>query len=93
MIVQAILNLLHALAVSLFTALHNGLPGAPSAWSDAAAAVNSMFDLIPGPVRYFVPVAPLVLGLTTVVAVEVSLGLLRLARRVLSLITGGGGSA
>lgn len=93
MILQAILNLLHTLAVSLFTALHNGLPGAPSIWNDALSSVNSLIAIIPASVRYFVPIHPLVLGLVALVGVETALGALRLGRRVLSLFTGGGGAA
>jgi len=87
------MGILHGLAVSIFGWLHDNLPSPPTFWTDATNAINTVFGIVPSAVRYFVPVAPLVVAALALIAIQVTLGLLRLARRVLSLFTGGGGMA
>jgi len=93
MIVQALMSFLHGLAVAVFGWLHDHLPGAPSFWTDASDAITTAFGMVPSSVRYFVPIGPVVVAGTAMVALIGTLGALRLARRVLSLFTGGGGMA
>jgi hypothetical protein len=93
MITDAFMEFLHGLAVALFGWLHDHLPSAPSVWTDASSAIASAVGVIPSAVLYFVPVGPVVTATMALLTVIVALGLLRLARRVLSLFTGGGGMA
>lgn len=92
MIVEAVLTMLHDLAAALFGWLADTLPAAPGFWTDFADAVTTVFAMIPGPVAYFVPIGPAVVAGTALVGLILALGGLRLARRVVSLFTGGGGS-
>lgn len=87
------MDVLHGLAVSLFSFLHGALPAAPQIWADAGDALTTVVGLVPAPVLYFVPVGPVLVAGATVLGIIVAVGLLRLARRVLSLFTGGGGMA
>lgn len=93
MITQWFMEFLHTLAESLFGWLHDHLPGAPGFWTDASSAISSVLGTIPSAVLYFVPVGPVVTATLALLTVIVALGLLRLARRVVSLFTGGGGMA
>lgn len=93
MITEGVLTVLHGLAMTLATFLHDAVPAAPSFMTDMTAAVGVAFNLVPGPVRYFVPIGPSVAAALTVIALIGTMGAVRFARRVLSLLTGGGGSA
>ena len=93
MITEAVLDFLHGLAVGLATFLHDSLPAAPAFIADLADAFATAVGYIPGAVLWFVPIGPTIAAGVAVFALVVTLGLLRLARRVLSLFTGGGGNA
>lgn len=93
MITQFLLWFFHDLAVGLFGWLSAHLPSPPAFWTDATSAVTTVFGMVPGPVRYFVPIGPVVIAGTALVTLIAVLGALRLARRVVSLFTGGGGMA
>ena len=93
MITEAILDFLHGLAVTLCTFLADNLPAAADFWADASDAITTAFAVVPAQVRWFVPIGPVVVAGSAVVVLIAVLGALRLARRVLSLFTGGGGMA
>lgn len=93
MIIEAILELIVALFDALFSFLASVLPAAPAFWTELADAVNNVFGLIPAPVRYFVPIEPVIAAGLAMVALVAAIGLLKLARRLVSLFTGGGGMA
>lgn len=93
MITDAFMDFLHALATALFGWLHDHLPSAPGFWTDASSAISAVLGTIPSAVLYFVPVGPVVAATLALLGLIVALGLLRLARRVVSLFTGGGGMA
>jgi hypothetical protein len=93
MITDLILDFLHSLAVNVFTWARQNLPSPPDFVADITSGFDTVLGVIPQGIRYFVPLGPVVgLGLA-LVAVLVAVGLIRLARRVLSLFTGGGGNA
>jgi hypothetical protein len=92
-ITSGIMNLLHGLASTVFGWLHDHLPAAPGFWTDMTSAANTLLGQISAPVRYFIPIVPVVAAATALTALIVALGLIRLARRVVSLFSGGGGSA
>lgn len=93
MIIEALMNVLHGLARTVFAGLRAILPSPPGFWSDAARAVNDAFLLIPSPVRHFVPIVPVSAAGVAMVTLIATFGAVRLARRVVSLFTGGGGMA
>ena len=93
MITEAVLNFLHGLAVALADFLHTALPVAPGWVSDAGSALSTVVALVPSQVRYFVPLQQILTASLAFLALRVVLGAIRLARRVLSLFTGGGGNA
>lgn len=93
MITGWILDFFHSVASAVFGWCHDNLPGAPTFWTDATTAVNTAYGLIPSSIRYFVPIGPLVVAAGTLLGIVVLLGAIRLARRVVSLFSGGGGMA
>lgn len=93
MITQAFMTALHGFATTIFAGLGALIPEPPTFWSDIASAVTTAFGIIPDPVRYFVPLGPVVVAGASLVGLLVVLGTLRLARRAVSLFTGGGGMA
>jgi len=93
MITEAILNFLHGIAVSLFTWCKNELPNAPGWIADMSDALDKAFSVVPASVAYFVPIRPTVTIGLALFGIVVAAGLIRLARRVLSIFTGGGGNA
>lgn len=93
MVTKGILFALHGLAATLLGWMHDALPSPPSFWSDATDAVTTVVGSVPGPLMWLVPVGPVLTAAGSVLALIVLLGTLRLARRVLSLFTGGGGMA
>jgi hypothetical protein len=54
--------------------------------------LDTVLGMIPDAVRYFVPIGPAVQIGLAFVGLLGALGLLRIARRVLSVFTGGGGA-
>lgn len=93
MIVKAIFDLLHSLATALFGWLRDNLPAAPEFWEEATTAVTTVFGQIGAPIRWFVPIEPLLTAGVALLSLYVLLGAIRLVRRVVSLFTGGGGMA
>lgn len=93
MIVQWMMDFLHGLASTLSSWMNSLLPSPPSIWTDATAAINSVLATVPSALRYFLPLGPVVTAALWVTGLVVTLGLIRLGRRVLSLFTGGGGMA
>jgi hypothetical protein len=87
------MEMLHGLASSLFGFLHDSLPSPPGFWTDAASAMDSLVGQVGAPIRNFLPLGPLAAAGVFVTGLIVAMGVLRLARRVLSLFTGGGGNA
>jgi hypothetical protein len=92
-ITEAVMNFLRGLAESVFTWAKNALPTPPGWVQDMTDAVTTMLGVIPDPVRYFVPVGAVIAAGMSFAGVILAIGLVRLARRVLSLFTGGGGNA
>lgn len=93
MITGALLSFFHGLAVSVFSWLSTHLPAAPTFWTSLTGALNTALGVVPSSIRYFVPLAPVVVAGAALISLIVVLGGLKLARRVLSLFTGGGGMA
>jgi len=92
MITEAVLNFLFALAETVLGFVSGLIPEAPDFWVDAAGWIVNMYSSIPSPVLDFVPVVPVLALAGVVTGIYLVLGGLVLARRVLSLVTGGGGS-
>lgn len=92
MITEAVLNFLFALAETVLGFVLGLIPEAPDFWVDAAGWIASVYGSIPSPVLDFVPVVPVLAMAAVVTGIYLVLGGLVLARRVLSLVTGGGGS-
>lgn len=92
MISEAVLNFLFGLANSVLDFVRGLIPDAPDFWVDAAGWVVSVYESIPSPVLDFVPVVPVLALAAVVTGIYLVLGGLVLVRRVLSLVTGGGGS-
>jgi hypothetical protein len=90
-IVEALLQLIVDLFTGLLSFLVTALPAAPTWWLDAMSAVNVVLGGVGEPVRHFLPLAPLVAVGVTLTGLRLTLGGLKLARRVVSLMTGGGG--
>lgn len=93
MIVELFLKFLHGLASSLFGWLHDALPSPPGFISDLSTGVDTIVGTIPEAVRYFFPLGPAIAAGTAFAGLLLAVGGLRVARRVLSLFTGGGGNA
>lgn len=93
MIVEAIMNLMHGLASAVFTWASSALPDPPSFVADVNEGVSTLFASIPGPVRWFVPIAPAVAVGFALLGIYLVAGGVRVGRRALSLFTGGGGNA
>lgn len=93
MIIELLMKTLHGLASSLFGWLKTALPAPPSWVTDMTSGLDTVLGMIPDAVRYFVPLAPVAAAGAAFVGLLVAVGLLRVARRVLSLFTGGGGNA
>jgi hypothetical protein len=93
MITQGFLSLLHGLAVTLVSWMQSVLPSPPSFWTDATDAVSRVVAQVPGSVLWFVPVGPVLAAAAAVLVLVLVFMGVRLARRVLSLFTGGGGNA
>lgn len=92
MITEAVLNFLFALAETVLGFVLGLIPEAPDFWVDAAGWIVSVYGSIPSPVLDFVPVVPVLAMAAVVTGIYLVLGGLVLGRRVLSLVTGGGGS-
>lgn len=92
MITQALLTFMHGLAGTMFGALHDLLPSPPSFVTDANTALATVVSSVAAPIRDFVPIGPVLVAGAAMLALSMALGLVRLARRVVSLMTGGGGS-
>jgi len=92
-ITQFLLDFFHSIVEGLFSWLHDNLPSPPDFWSDASDGLSTVLDAIPGPVLHFVPLGAMIALALTVYGLVVGLGLLRLVRRGVSLVTGGGGMA
>jgi hypothetical protein len=93
MITELILEFFHGLAENMFGWLHASLPTPPGFVEDLSTGVDTVVGLIPHAVRYFVPIGPVAAAGAAFVALLLVVGGLRVARRVLSLFTGGGGQA
>ena len=93
MIVEWFLDFLHGLAETLSSWMSGLIPSPPALWTDATSAVNSVFSAVPEPLRFFIPLGPVVTAALWVTGLIVILGLIRFGRRILSLFTGGGGMA
>lgn len=85
--------MLFALFETLFGWLHDNLPDAPPFWADASTAVTTVLGSVAAPIRWFVPIQPLLAAGIALLTMYVLLGLIRLVRRAVSLFTGGGGMA
>jgi hypothetical protein len=92
-ITQWFMEFLHVLAVSLSTWMHSFVPSPPAFFADMISGFNTAYAMVPGALKYFLPLAPLIVAGTALVALLIVLGFIRFARRVLSLFTGGGGNA
>lgn len=90
---ELLLEFFHGLASSLFGWLHEALPSPPSFVSDMTSGIDTVLGKIPDAVRYFVPLGPIAAAGAAFVGLLLIVGGLRVARRVLSLFTGGGGNA
>ena len=93
MIVEWFLDFLHGLAVAVFSWCSQHLPSPPDFIAQLSTGVSQLVAAIPSPVLDFLPVGPCVAIGAALAALVVGAGLVRLARRVLSLFTGGGGNA
>lgn len=93
MIVEAILNLIVGLFSALLSFLLGALPTAPTFWAEITTAVSTVLGGVGDPVRHFLPLGPLAAAGVSMMLLAMALGVLRLARRVVSLFTGGGGNA
>ena len=93
MITQWFMEFLHSLAVGASATVSALVPSPPTFIADLTSGIETAYGMVPGPMRYFVPIAPMVTIGTVFVGLLVVLGMVRLARRVLSLFTGGGGNA
>lgn len=93
MITDALLAFLHTLAQALATFLLTSIPVLPGFLSDLTDAFTTVYNTVPGPVKYFLPMSAMVIAGTTLVGLYIVLGFIRFSRRVLSLFTGGGGNA
>lgn len=93
MILDLLLSLAHGLATSVFSWSRNALPSPPSWVADLTSGLDTALGMIPEAVRYFVPLGPTAAVGVTLAGLVVAAGLVRLGRRVLSLLTGGGGNA
>lgn len=92
MITEALLNFLHSIAAGLFGWLHDHLPDPPSFWSDMTDALSIMVGTVSNPLRYFLPIVPLLYAGYVLTGLWIASSSFRLVRRVVSLFTGGGGS-
>lgn len=92
MIIEAFLNFLFGVANSVFDFVRGLIPDPPDFWVDSAGWIVDLYSSIPGPVLDFVPVVPVLAMAGVVTGIYLVLGGLVLVRRVLSLVTGGGGS-
>lgn len=93
MVTQWFMEFLHTLAATAFSALSAMIPSPPTFWSDGVSAFNTVLGIVSGPIASFLPLGPVMVAGGAMLGLTVTLGLLRLARRVLSLFTGGGGNA
>jgi hypothetical protein len=92
-VVEAIFDLLFGLAEALFSFLASILPAAPTFWTDLATSINELVGLAPDPILNLVPLSASVTVGLALVGILFAVALLKLARRVVSLFTGGGGNA
>lgn len=93
MITEAFMSFLHVLAGSLFSSIAALIPDPPTWVTDLNGAWTAALGMVPDGVAYFVPIgAAITVGLFFVGLIA-TLGLVRMARRVVSLFTGGGGNA
>jgi hypothetical protein len=93
MITQWFMTFLHGLAAGLFGWAHNALPSPPTWITDLTGAFSTVLGMVPDSIRYFVPLGPAVTAGLAFAGLVVAVGLIRIGRRVLSLVTGGGGNA
>lgn len=92
MITQYVLQFFHGLAVSLFSWMQGALPSPPTFLVDMNNALAALLGHVGGPIRAFLPIGPAITAGITMFGIVVITGGIRLARRVLSLFTGGGGN-
>jgi hypothetical protein len=93
MIVEALIGFLYAAAESLFSGLSALLPEPPEFYSGSVDALGVVLAAVGAPIRDFVPFGPMVTIAILYTSLLVGLGLVRLARRLVSLGFGGGGAA
>lgn len=93
MITQWVMDLLHGLAATLSDWMQAIIPAPPQFIADMSGGFTTAYDVVPGSMKYFLPIGPLIVAGTALVGLLVILGAIRFARRVLSLFTGGGGNA
>lgn len=93
MITNAILVFFHGLAVTVANFLSSVIPAAPSFISQLSSGFTQVYEMIPGPMRNFLPIGPTIAAGGGLVVLIMVLGVVKFARRVLSLFTGGGGNA
>jgi hypothetical protein len=91
-ILEAILDLIVGLFSSLLSFLASALPPAPAWWAEIGGAVDVVLGGVGEPIRHFLPLGPLVAAGVVLMTLRLTLGGLKLARRVVSLMTGGGGA-
>lgn len=92
MITQWFMGFLHGVAAGLSSWMHGFVPAPPNFIAQLTAGFNTAYAMVPDALKYFLPLAPLVVAGVALVGLMVVLGFIRLARRVLSLFTGGGGA-
>lgn len=93
MIIEAILALLFGLFEALLSFMALALPIAPGWWAEIGSAIDVVLGGVGEPIRHFLPLGPLVAAGVILMTLRLTLGGLKLARRALSLFTGGGGMA
>lgn len=93
MITQWFMTFLHGLASLLSSTSRSMVPSPPSFYGSMVSGFDTVYGMVPGPIKYFLPLQALISAGAALVSLLVVLGAIRMARRVLSLFTGGGGNA
>lgn len=83
MIVFWLLSALFVTVGGVFSWTSTNLPTPPSFWTDATNAVSSWWTIVPNPVKYFLPIGPVIVAGAAYFALSAALGILALIRRVL----------
>lgn len=93
MILEALLNLIHGLVSGAASWIGSMIPAPPAFITEMGSAFTQVVSLVPGPVLHFVPLGPVLVAVGVTYGLILTFGVVRFARRVLSIFTGGGGNA